>query len=174
VLKDDPRLTVRLVDNPDKKQPTRFILDGALSVPLTANVCDQSQAKTIIVAGDNAPQDKKAELEKREIEVWQVKADPQGMLDPRDLLHKMGLHEYINVLVEGGSRVATSFLTAGLVDKVILCYSPRIIGGDGVPVFGPLGIDHLDKTIRLKDVKTRIMGDDVVIEGYPIYQESGK
>jgi diaminohydroxyphosphoribosylaminopyrimidine deaminase / 5-amino-6-(5-phosphoribosylamino)uracil reductase len=172
VRTDDPRLTVRLAENPDNKQPTRFILDGALTIPLTANVCDQSQAKTVIVTGENADEEKQAKLEKREIEVWQVKSDGRGMIEPRDLLHKMGLHEYVNVLVEGGSRVAASFLKAGLVDKVMLFYSPRLIGGDGIPASGPLGINDLARTINLKDVKTQMVGRDVLVEGYPLKQGS--
>lgn len=166
VIADDPELTVRLADNPDQRQPTRFILDGRLAVPLTARVFDQSSAKTVVVATAAADPAKKAELEKREVEVWTAKGDDQGLVDLADLLRTMGLHEYINVLVEGGSRVAASFLRAGLVDKAAFCYSPRLIGGDGVPAVAALGIGDLGKTLGLRDLQARRIGDDLLVEGY--------
>jgi diaminohydroxyphosphoribosylaminopyrimidine deaminase/5-amino-6-(5-phosphoribosylamino)uracil reductase len=168
VVKDDPELTVRLVDNPDDKQPTRFILDSTLSVPLTAKVFDQSLAKTVVVTTGAADQGKKAELERREIEVWVAKTDDTGMIDVAALLHTMGLHEYCNLLVEGGARVAASFLKAGLVDKVAFFYAPRLIGSDGVPAIGNLGIDELGKTIHIRDSAMRIVGSEILAEGYVI------
>jgi diaminohydroxyphosphoribosylaminopyrimidine deaminase / 5-amino-6-(5-phosphoribosylamino)uracil reductase len=166
VIKDDPDLTVRLVDNPDNKQPTRFILDSKLSVPLTAKVFDQSLAKTVVVTTGAADQRKKAELERREIEVWVAKTGPSGMIDLAALLHTMGLHEYCNLLVEGGSRVAASFLKAGLVDKAAFFYAPRLIGGDGVPAVGDLGISALERSILLTEPRVRMVGHDTYIESY--------
>lgn len=166
VAADDPELTVRLAENPDGRQPTRFVLDGRLSLPLTAKVLDQSLAKTVVVATAAADPARKAELERREIEVWTAKGDDQGMVDLADLLRTMGLHEYVNVLVEGGSRVAASFLQAGLVDKVTFLYSPRLIGGDGVPAIAALGIGDLGRTPVLRDLQARRVGDDLLVEGY--------
>ncbi|MCU0607393.1 MAG: bifunctional diaminohydroxyphosphoribosylaminopyrimidine deaminase/5-amino-6-(5-phosphoribosylamino)uracil reductase RibD [Candidatus Edwardsbacteria bacterium] len=166
LIADDPELTVRLVDNPDKKQPTRFILDGRLSVPPTAKVFDQSVAKTVVVTTAAADPARKTELERREIEVWTAKGDERARIDLADLLRTMGLHEYVNVLVEGGSRVAASFLAAGLVDKAAFLYSPRLIGGDGVPAVAALGIGDLGKTLGLRDLQARRVGDDLLVEGY--------
>jgi diaminohydroxyphosphoribosylaminopyrimidine deaminase / 5-amino-6-(5-phosphoribosylamino)uracil reductase len=166
VIKDDPELTVRLVENPDDKQPTRFILDSKLSVPLTAKVFDQSLAKTVVVTTGAADPGKKAELEQREIEVWVAKTGAAGMIDLAALLHTMGLHEYCNLLVEGGSRVAASFLKAGLVDKAAFFYAPRLIGGDGVPAIGELGIGGLDRAIRLTEPRIRMIGQDLFAEAY--------
>jgi diaminohydroxyphosphoribosylaminopyrimidine deaminase / 5-amino-6-(5-phosphoribosylamino)uracil reductase len=173
VRTDDPELTVRLVDNPDRKQPTRFILDSKLSVPLTAKVFDQSLAKTVMVTTGAADQGKKAELERREIEVWIAPADDQGMIDVAALLHTMGLHEYCNLLVEGGSRVAASFLKAGLVDKAAFFYSPRLIGGDGVAAVGALGIGQLAAAVMLKDGDARMVGPDLLYQGYVVHEHRG-
>jgi diaminohydroxyphosphoribosylaminopyrimidine deaminase/5-amino-6-(5-phosphoribosylamino)uracil reductase len=168
VLKDDPQLTVRLVGNPDRKQPTRFILDSTLAVPLSARVFDQSLAKTVVVTTGAADQGKKAELEKREIEVWVAKTGDAGMIDLAALLHTMGLHEYVNLMVEGGSRVAASFLKAGLVDKAAFFYAPKLIGGDGVPAIGELDIRGLDQSILFTDLRIRMVGQDILAESYVI------
>ncbi len=167
VIKDDPELTVRLVDNPDKKQPTRFIVDSTLKSPLQSKVFDQAIAKTVVIITDRADQAKKSELEKKEIDIWTIRALPDGMVDIKELLRQMGLHEYCNLLVEGGSGLATSFLKAGLVDKLSFFYTPAIIGGDGIPPFGQLGLKNIAQAFKLRDMKARPVGDDILIEAYP-------
>lgn len=168
VIKDDPQLTVRLIDNPDKKQPTRFIIDSTLKIPLKSKVFDQTVAKTVVVTTDKADQDKRSELEKKEIEIWTIRALPDGMVDIKELLRQMGLHEYCNLLVEGGSGLATSFLKAGLVDKLSFFYTPTIIGGDGIPPFGQLGYKNITDAFKLRDLKARPVGGDILIEAYPV------
>lgn len=167
VIKDDPELTVRLVDNSDKKQPTRFIIDSALKSPLQSKVFDQSTAKTVVITTDKADQAKRSELEKKEIEIWTIRALPDGMVDIKELLRQMGLHEYCNLLVEGGSGLATSFLKAGLVDKLSFFYTPTIIGGEGIPPFGQLGFTNIAEAFKLQYLKARPVGADILIEAYP-------
>jgi len=167
VIKDDPQLTVRLIDNPDKKQPTRFIIDSTLKSPLQSKVFDQTVAKTVLITTDKADQAKRSELEKKEIEIWTIRALSDGMVDIKELLRQMGLHEYCNLLVEGGSGLATSFLKAGLIDKLNLFYTPKIIGGDGIPPFGQLDLKSIAETFNLNDLKARPVGEDILIEAYP-------
>jgi len=155
------------VDNPDNKQPTRFVVDSTLKSPTNSKVFDQSIAKTVMITTDQADPSRKAELEKKEIEIWTIRALPDGMVDIKELLRQMGLHEYCNLLVEGGSGLATSFLKAGLVDKLSLLYTPTIIGGDGVPPFGQLGLKNIAEAFKLRDLKARPVGDDILVEAYP-------
>ncbi len=166
VIKDDPELTVRLVDNPDNKQPTRFVIDSTLKSPLTSRAFDQTTAKTVMITTEKADQAKRSELEKKEIEIWTIRALPDGMVDIKELLRQMGLHEYCNLLVEGGSGLATSFLKAKLVDKLSFFYTPNIIGEDGIPPFGQLGLKNITEAFKLRDLQTRAIGNDILIEAY--------
>jgi len=166
VIADDPELTVRLIENPEGRQPTRFVVDSTLRAPLDRKVWDQSKAKTVLATTARADAGKLRELARREVEVWTVDADPLGRVDLAKLVRKMGLNEYYTLLVEGGGQIAAAMLNAGLVDKVAFFYAPRIIGAGGVPAIGPLGIDQLDKTNRIKNVKTKMLGQDIIIEGY--------
>jgi len=54
------------------------------------------------------------------------------------------------VLVEGGARILGSFFSAGLVDRVLVFVSPRILGSAGAlgPVAGP-GSASRQATARL-------------------------
>jgi riboflavin biosynthesis pyrimidine reductase len=42
------------------------------------------------------------------------------------------------VLVEGGSRLATSMLASGAVDQLALFVAPRVLGAEGLAWCGPL------------------------------------
>ena len=68
------------------------------------------------------------------------------------------------LLVEGGSRVITSLLGAGVVDRVIVGVAPTIIG-TGTDAVGPLGITSVADGLRLADPSVRIVGTDVLVAG---------
>ncbi|MBI5598833.1 MAG: hypothetical protein HY890_03750 [Deltaproteobacteria bacterium] len=47
----------------------------------------------------------------------------------------------------------------------LLC-APLIIGGDGVPSIGDLGIKGVKKAFRIRDMKTKRVEGDIMVEGY--------
>ena len=65
-----------------------------------------------------------------------------------------------SLLLEGGPTIATAFLRAGLVDKLMLFVAP-VAGGDGARFLGELA-----EPLGVMDVTARSVGGDVVIEGY--------
>ena len=66
------------------------------------------------------------------------------------------------LLVEGGARVITSLLSAGVVDRLIVAVAPTIIG-QGTEAVGPLGITSIADGIRLVNRSMHVVGDDVVL-----------
>jgi diaminohydroxyphosphoribosylaminopyrimidine deaminase/5-amino-6-(5-phosphoribosylamino)uracil reductase len=68
-------------------------------------------------------------------------------------------------LVEGGARLATSFLREGLVDKIIWVTVPVLIG-HGVSSLGDLGIRKVTESIRLRDIQEFSSGPDRILVGY--------
>jgi len=65
-----------------------------------------------------------------------------------------------SLLLEGGPTIATAFLAAGLVDKVVLFVAP-VVGGDG-----PRFLGDLPEPVALSDVRVRTVGEDVLVEAY--------
>ena len=65
-----------------------------------------------------------------------------------------------SLLLEGGPTIATAFLRAGLVDKLMLFVAP-VAGGEGARFLGELA-----EPLGVMDVTARSVGGDVVIEGY--------
>jgi len=54
------------------------------------------------------------------------------------------------VLLEGGSQLATAFLQARLVDRLVWFRAPGLIGGDGLPAIGDLALDRLTDMQRFQ------------------------
>jgi len=65
-----------------------------------------------------------------------------------------------SLLLEGGPTLATAFLKADLVDKLLLFVAP-VLGGDGPRAFG-----ELESPVELSDLRAAEIGQDVLLEGY--------
>ena len=66
------------------------------------------------------------------------------------------------LLIEGGSTLAASFIRAGLVDEIAWFRAPILIGGEGLPALGSLGLSDLKSAARWRPVATERIGDDVL------------
>jgi diaminohydroxyphosphoribosylaminopyrimidine deaminase / 5-amino-6-(5-phosphoribosylamino)uracil reductase len=65
-----------------------------------------------------------------------------------------------SLLLEGGPTIATAFLAAGLVDKLMLFVAP-VVAGDG-----PRFVGDLPGPLHLSGLSARAVGGDVLLEGY--------
>ena len=69
------------------------------------------------------------------------------------------------VMVEAGSRVNTSFLKAGLVDKLYMFIAPKLLGGDHF-AWHDIGIENIEQALNLRDMQTKQVGADTLFTGY--------
>jgi riboflavin biosynthesis pyrimidine reductase len=67
-----------------------------------------------------------------------------------------------SLLVEGGARVITSFLTARLVDRLVVAIAPTIVGS-GTEAVGDLRIARVADGLRLTRRSVHPVGDDLVV-----------
>jgi diaminohydroxyphosphoribosylaminopyrimidine deaminase/5-amino-6-(5-phosphoribosylamino)uracil reductase len=161
ILVDNPELTTRLVKG---KSPTRIILDSKLRIPLNAKVLtNQDKAKTIVAATPSANKERLSALKKMGIEVLTIPADANGKVDLKKLVKTLGERDISSLLVEGGGEVYTSFLRAGLVDKVVAIIAPKILG-KGTDTIRDLAITDINKALKLKFTKVYRSGEDIVVE----------
>lgn len=81
------------------------------------------------------------------------------------LLEDLGRRGVVQLLVEGGSRVAASFHRGGLVDQYVLYLAPAFLGGDdGVPLFAGAGAPTMADVWRGHIDEIRPIGPDVRID----------
>jgi riboflavin-specific deaminase-like protein len=157
VVSDDPQLTVRMVPG---ASPVRVVLDSTLRIPPTARVLDDAAA-TILFTTDRASPERVDELRSRQIGVRLVPAGPDGVDIPAALsdLHASRVR---SLLVEGGAKVITAMLAAGLADRLIVAVAPTIVGA-GTEAIGDLGISTVDSGLRLTNRSLHVMADDLLI-----------
>ena len=77
-----------------------------------------------------------------------------------DELRQLARDGVQSLLLEGGPTLATAFLTAGLVDKLLVFVAP-VLGGSG-----PHFLHAVDAPVRLIRLRARAVGEDVLLSGY--------
>jgi diaminohydroxyphosphoribosylaminopyrimidine deaminase/5-amino-6-(5-phosphoribosylamino)uracil reductase len=162
ILADDAELTVRHVAG---RQPLRVVLDRQLQVPIEAKVFDGAARTLLFASGEKADPVRAAQLEARGVEVVMVSETPGG-LDLAELLAELHARRVQSVMVEAGSRLAAALVRARLVDKLGMFVAPKLFGGDGLPVFGPLDVGMPGQAVRLEFSEFRTVGGDLLIEAY--------
>ncbi|MEL4357425.1 MULTISPECIES: bifunctional diaminohydroxyphosphoribosylaminopyrimidine deaminase/5-amino-6-(5-phosphoribosylamino)uracil reductase RibD [unclassified Luteococcus] len=138
VLSDDPRLTVRDEQNqPMGRQPLRVVV-GDRPVPAEARVRGTDSRFRQLPGGK-----------------------PQEVLQS---LSQQGIH---HVWLEGGPALAAAWWRAGVIDEVICCLAPALLGA-GKAAVADLGITTIADIARLHLVDVERHGEDVALILNPI------
>lgn len=156
VLTDDCRLTVRSVPA-HRGQPTRVVLDPRGRVPATARLFVEGDAPTLWLVGPEV-----SVLPSLPEHVTLLRCGSGGRPSPAEVLavlHERGLRR---VLVEGGGRLVSAFVSAGAIDRLYVTTAPLLIG-DGVPGLRFDGKDALSEAIR-GESRRLVLGEDVCTE----------
>jgi GTP cyclohydrolase II len=160
-LADDPQLTVRAVPG---NSSTRVILDPAASLPAELRVMDDGAAPTLWCIGPDAPapDDVKPHVEVIRLPVQQTGSGWRSGFAPADVLAALAARGLTRVLVEGGGRLVSAFLSSGLLDRLYLTTAAILIG-DGIPGIRFAGQDRLADALRAP-TRRFILGADVCTE----------
>jgi riboflavin-specific deaminase-like protein len=158
VLADNPRLTVRLVSGPS---PKRVIVDSALRIPLDAHVLTDGTAPTVVATTDRALPERVNAVAACGAMVLTVPTDDVGRVDLQALLPLLKTE---SLLIEGGGAVITSALRQRLVQRVVVCIAPMLIG-QGTDAVGDLQVDCLNQALRFGASRFTVLEDDVIFDG---------
>ena len=157
VMSDNPSLTSRL-SGMRGRSPIRVVLDAQLRVPLSMNVVSTARENpTWIFTAPQASAMAEQILRDKGVEVFRVAAK-DGRLELAQILKVLAERGITRLMVEGGPRVAGSFVSADLVDEAVIFHAPRPIGPDGIEALEALPLDALGK--HLQAVGTEAFGPD--------------
>ena len=152
VQADDPLLTCRL-PGMEARSPVRVVLDRSLRISGTSRLVHSARETPLWVMTSNlaeAPAAMKLGASGAQvIRVATTSAPPPG-LDLPAVLQALAEKGITRLLVEGGARVASSFVAAGLVDEVWLLRGPDPVGADGVAALDALPLSALTQSPALK------------------------
>lgn len=161
VLADDPRLTVRLVEG---RSPLRVVLDSRLRIPLESQLLTDGASSTVVATSETASSLGIDSVQALGARVLTLPRDAEGGLDLRALLGRLNDLGARSILVEGGHTVVTSFLRLSLVNRLVICIGPKIVGA-GIDAIGDLGIRELSRALTFEKPTFTQVGQDVIFDG---------
>ncbi len=151
VVADDPRLTVRLLKG---RNPARVAIDPTGRLPATARLFANDGARRFVVQASDLP---------RPPGVTAINLERSGgQFDPHAIVAALAKHGLRRLLIEGGGRTVSAFLSARALDRLHVCVAPLVIGS------GPTGIalppiDRLEAALR-PTVSIHQLGEDVLFD----------
>jgi len=158
--KDDPSLDVR--DLGVSRQPVRVVASRNLDIPLAGKLANAAMQHSVWICHG-------VDADPTLISVWQGLGAKtlaceikQGQLCPISILQALGANGLTRVFCEGGGSFAASLLKADVVDELVGFTAGVVIGADGRPMLGSLGLQQLNAAQRFDLVQSRQVGGDVM------------
>jgi riboflavin-specific deaminase-like protein len=152
-LADDPQLTVRRVAGPS---PARVILDPRGRLPASARVLAADGERRLVVT---TPGTRNAFPDGVEVIVL---PGADGHMAPAAVLAALAARGLRRILIEGGARTVSGFLSAGCLDRLHVLVAPVILG-TGQTGLALAPIDRVDHALR-PPTRAYPLGEDVLFD----------
>ncbi|MEO0893840.1 MAG: bifunctional diaminohydroxyphosphoribosylaminopyrimidine deaminase/5-amino-6-(5-phosphoribosylamino)uracil reductase RibD [Pseudomonadota bacterium] len=157
---DDPMLTVR--GHGDVRQPVRVVVSRKLDLPLESQLARTAKDIPVwICHGPDAPEDRLVAWRDLGAELVPCETDGRS-LSARAVLAGLAGLGLGRVFCEGGGALAASLLSAGLVDELVGFTAGVVIGAEGLPSIGAMGISDLAEAPRYALAASHPIGGDVM------------
>ncbi|HTP43200.1 MAG TPA: bifunctional diaminohydroxyphosphoribosylaminopyrimidine deaminase/5-amino-6-(5-phosphoribosylamino)uracil reductase RibD [Candidatus Acidoferrum sp.] len=164
VLADDPRMTDR-TGEPRRRKLLRVVVDSRLRMPLKSKLVKSADNDLLIFTTRPIDSPKARALIRAGVDVIRVPAH-RGHVDLKAVVKELGRREMLNVLLEAGAQLNGAALEAGIIDKMILFYAPKIMGTGGVPMADLPAARWFPKSPALKKLRVLTYFSDFIVEGY--------
>jgi diaminohydroxyphosphoribosylaminopyrimidine deaminase/5-amino-6-(5-phosphoribosylamino)uracil reductase len=162
ILADNPLLTDRS-GLPRRRPLLRVILDSKLRLSPKSRVVKTAADDLLLFTAVSLNSQKARTLQRAGIEIVRVRA-PRGRVDLHAVLAELGRREILSVLLEAGPSLNGAAIEAGVADKFVLFYAPKIAGDATIPF---AQVRPQDRS-SLRDAQVRQFGPDICIEAYPV------
>jgi len=163
VLADDPRLDVRLAEEPGtpRRQPLRVVLDTRLRTPPQARLFEAGGGEVLIITAVTAAEDRRvAALTARGARVESL-PEIGGRLALPAVLERLGELELNEVLVEAGATLAGALLRAALADELLLYVGPRLLGPGARALVTLPELRRLSEAPQFALIEAQQVGEDL-------------
>ncbi len=160
VKRDNPVLDSRLVKG---KNPIKIIVDSTLKLSERSKILKDPH-KVIIATTKKAPKNKIDKLQHKGVRVLVLKPK-KGLVDLKELTKELGKSQIASIMIEGGAELSGSAIKEKIINKLLIFTAPKIIG-NGLEPIKNLGIKKINKAIKLKNISTKKIGKDFLVEGY--------
>lgn len=158
ILKDDPLLTDRS-GLPRRRPLVRVVLDTKLQLSPKARLVQTANRDVLVFTAANPESAKARKLRDAGAELFHTKTRA-GRIDLSFVMRELGKREILSVLLEAGPRLNGAALSAGVVQKLMLFYAPKVAGSCGAPFIA--GLIPASPHLFVRSVQQ--FGPDVAIE----------
>ena len=163
VLMDDPAMNVRLnasqLHNVEPvRQPLRVVLDSGLRMSPQARMLGLPGDTLVLTVSEDA--ERQQALRDAGAEVVALAAGNERAA-PLTVLQELARREVNEVLLECGPTLAGAFVTAGLVDELVLYLAPHLMGDDARGLFRLPGLENMQQRVALQWIDQRSVGNDL-------------
>lgn len=154
---DNPQLTSRIPNAPD---PVRVIFDSRVRLSPLSNLAQTANETPVFLFCETGHDEKTNALSGLGIKILPVENTPHGLdiLSAMQILRSQGID---CLLIEGGGKLAASFIALGIVDRIEWFRAPMILGGDGRDSVGALSLESMDAAYRYERVGLEPIGTDI-------------
>jgi len=162
VLSDDPLLTCRL-PGMEARSPVRVVLDRRLRIPAKGRLVRSARSTPLwVMTSELAEAPAAAILGANGALVIRLGSRSPAGLDPSEVVRLLAERGITRLLVEGGARVASSFVAAGLADEFWLLRGPHAIGADGVAALDALPLSAITQSSAFRVRASETFGKDTL------------
>jgi diaminohydroxyphosphoribosylaminopyrimidine deaminase/5-amino-6-(5-phosphoribosylamino)uracil reductase len=162
VLSDDPLLTCRL-PGMEARSPVRLVLDRRLRIPAKSRLVHSARSTPLwVLSSELAEAPAAAMLGATGAQVIRLGSRSPAGLDLSEVVRLLAERGITRLLVEGGARVASSFVAAGLADEFWLLRGPQAIGADGVAALGALPLTAITQSPAFRVRASETLGKDTL------------
>ena len=158
ILADDPLLTDRS-GLPRRRRLLRVVLDTHLRLSPKSRIVQTAEDDLLIFTAASLKSPRARKLQNAGIEIVHLKKT-RAALDLGAALKELGRRDVLSVLLEAGPRLNAASLSAGLVNKLVLFYAPKIAGPSPAP-FVKSGTPGLS---AMRVISVQQIGSDIAVE----------
>lgn len=157
---DNPMLTVRGFGV--SHQPVRIVLSRKLDIPIDSALANSVQAAPLwLCHSDEAPANRIRAWQDRGVTLIECAVE-NGQIAISDLMNKLAEGGLTRVFCEGGGTLVASLLLSDVVDRLVGFQSGLVIGAEGQPAIGALGIGKLFEAPKYELKSLQRIGCDIV------------
>ncbi|GJL83089.1 MAG: riboflavin biosynthesis protein RibD [marine bacterium B5-7] len=151
VIADNPSLNVRIDNVP--RQPLRVVVDSTGRIDPQAKIFSVAGRAIVATCRDSIDGVK----EVLTLPAYDDRVDLTALMSA---LAKLNCNE---ILIESGARLSGAFIAQGLVDELVIYYSPKLLGDNARGMFEIGNLTSLTDAPRLRVLEMNSIGEDIRI-----------